>query len=241
MRVLRLEGISAGYGPISVVHDLNIDVNDGEIVGLIGRNGVGKTTTLKSVMGLVSIHEGAISFEDADLRALAAHEIPRRGIGYVPQDGRVFPELTVRDNLFINWRPHGGLERRSSEVLETFPSLRERLEQSAGTLSGGEQQMLAIARVFLADPRLVLMDEPTEGLMPQLVREVESHVAALAERGAGVLLAEQRPDTALTLCDRLYVMDKGRIVWTGSSNEIERETLEDHLSARVQSERGEHG
>ena len=239
--MLRLNGVSAGYGPISVVHDVDITVNDGEIVGLIGRNGVGKTTTLKGVMGLVSIHEGAISFEGADLRELAAHEIPRRGIAYVPQDGRVFPELTVRDNLLINWQSYRALERRSSEVLETFPSLRERLDQSAGTLSGGEQQMLAIARAFLADPRLVVLDEPSEGLMPQLVRQVEAHIRTLAdERGAGVLLAEQRLDTALTLCHRLYVMDKGRIVWTGSPGEIERETLEGYLSARVQSERGEH-
>ena len=238
--MLRLNGVSAGHGPISVVHDVDITVNDGEIVGLIGRNGVGKTTTLKGVMGLASIHDGAISFEDMDLRALAAHEIPRCGIAYVPQDGRVFPELTVRDNLLINWQSYRALERRSSEVLELFPSLRERLDQSAVTLSGGEQQMLAIARAFLAGPRLALLDEPTEGLMPQLVSEVERHIARLAEQGAGVFLAEQRLDTALALCDRLYVMDKGRIVWAGSPGEIERGTLEGYLSARVQSERGEH-
>lgn len=237
--MLRLENVSAGYGPMPVIHELSLEVGTGEIVGLIGRNGVGKTTTLKSVLGLASIHEGAIAFDEVELRNRAPHEIPRLGIAYVPQDERVFPDLSVRENLLINGRPRDIREQRWSQILETFPSLQERLDQSAGTLSGGEQQMLAIARAFLAEPRLVLMDEPTEGLMPQLVRQIEDRVRKLAEQGVGVLLAEQRLETALALCHRLYVLDKGQIVWAGSSEEADRETLEGYLAARVQSKRGE--
>ncbi len=237
--MLALRDVTAGYGRIRVVHEVSIDVKAGEIVGLIGRNGVGKTTTLKAVMGLADVHNGAISLDGVDLRACAPHEIPRWGMGYVPQDGRTFPELSVRDNLRIAWQPSRVLDERWEATLATFPALWQRLGQSASTLSGGEQQMLAIARAFLADPRVVLMDEPTEGLMPQLVRRVEEHVRALAERGAGVLLAEQRLDTALALCDRLYVMDKGRIIGSGSADDADRATLEGYLTARVQSERGE--
>jgi len=237
--MLALENVSAGYGPISVIHELSLTVSEGEVVGLIGRNGVGKTTTLKSVMGLASIHDGSITFDGADLRRKPPHDIPRHGIAYVPQDGRVFPELTVRDNLFISWQPNEVLEGRWSQALEMFPSLRQRLDQSAGTLSGGEQQMLAIARAFLANPRLVLMDEPTEGLMPQLVREVEDRIRGLSNEGAGILLAEQRLDTALALCDRLCVMDKGRIAWSGPTDDADRADLERRLGARVQSSRGE--
>ena len=237
--MLRLESLSAGYGSLTVIHELSLSVGEGEVVGLIGRNGVGKTTTLKSIMGFVNIHDGAITFDGADLRRQAPHDIPRRGIAYVPQDGRVFPELTVRNNLSLSWQPRDILEQRWAQVLETFPSLRERLDQSAGTLSGGEQQMLAIARAFLANPRLVLMDEPTEGLMPQLVEDVEDRIRGLASEGAGVLLAEQRLDTALALCDRLYVMDKGRVDWSGSVDDADRADLERRLGARVQSPRGE--
>ncbi|MFB6286267.1 MAG: ABC transporter ATP-binding protein [Candidatus Bipolaricaulia bacterium] len=239
MGVLVLEDVTAGYGAISVVQDLSMEVHGGEIVGLIGRNGVGKTTTLKGIMKLASIQQGTVAFDDVDLRNCAPHEVPHRGIAYVPQDGRVFPQLTVRHNLLVNWQPRDVLAQRWPPVLETFPSLRERLDQSAGTLSGGEQQMLAIARAFLAAPRLVVMDEPTEGLMPQLVRHVEDRTRELAEQGAGVLLAEQRLDTALALCDRLYVMDKGRIRKAVATDRADRAELERWLGARVQSPRGE--
>jgi len=239
MCVLTLENVTAGYGSISVVQDLAMEVGGGEIVGLIGRNGVGKTTTLKGIMKLASIQQGTVAFDDVDLRNCAPYEVPHLGIAYVPQDGRVFPQLTVRHNLLVNWQSRDILDQRWPPVLETFPSLRERLDQSAGTLSGGEQQMLAIARAFLAAPRLVVMDEPTEGLMPQLVRQIEDRTRELAEQGAGVLLAEQRLDTALALCDRLYVMDKGSIKKAVATDRADRADLERWLGARVQSPRGD--
>ncbi len=239
MGVLTLNNVTAGYGSISVVHDLSMEVHGGEIVGLIGRNGVGKTTTLKGIMRLAAIQTGSVAFDNVDLRRCAPHQVPQLGIAYVPQDGRVFPQLTVRQNLLINWRSRDVRDRRWGPVLETFPSLRERLDQSAGTLSGGEQQMLAIARAWLAAPRLVVMDEPTEGLMPQLVRQVEERTRELAEQGSAVLLAEQRLDTALALCDRLYVMDKGSIRKAVATDRADRGDLERWLGARVQSPRGE--
>ena len=225
--MLELSTVRAGYGAGVVLCGVSLRVEGSEVVGLLGRNGAGKTTTLKTILGLVPVHSGFVSFENEKISSKPAQKIPRLGIGYVPQGQRVFPQLTVRENLLIGWRktPPSQLDL----ALQSFPQLRDRLDQRAGTLSGGEQQMLAIARALLRKPKLVLLDEPTEGLMPALVREVERLVREMKERSMGVLLAEQRLDTVLRLCDRIYVLEKGAIVWEGSPSEKNEEDLKAYL------------
>jgi len=221
--MLEIAELYAGYGSSIVLQGVSLKVARGEVVGLLGRNGVGKTTTLKSILGLAKVHSGSVRFEGRELTKLPAYRIPKLGIGYVPQGRRVFPFLTVRENLLI-----GGGEDLEL-VLSSFPQLAERLAQRAGTLSGGEQQMLAIARALIMEPKLILLDEPTEGLMPQLVSRVEELIEEMRRRRQGVLLAEQRLETALKLCDRLYVMEKGRLAWEGSPKEIGTAELKRHL------------
>lgn len=226
--LLRLEGVYAGYGSATVLQGISLSVRAGEVVGLLGRNGMGKSTTIKSVLGLVRIFQGSIRFQGWELTQRPAHTIPRLGVGYVPQGRRVFPELSVRENLELGLRSAGRppqLREQLSRVLELFPALGERLAQRAGTLSGGEQQMLAIARALLGKPKLLLLDEPTEGLMPSLVGRTEELLLELRAQGLGLLVAEQRLETALRVCDRLYVLEKGRIVWEGRSSEADKQEL----------------
>ncbi len=217
--MLELLDIRAGYGTGVVLQGVSLRVGAGEVVGLLGRNGAGKTTTLKSILGLVRLQSGSVRFLNQEISQRPAHQIPRLGIGYVPQGRRVFPQLTVAENLLIAWREARIDRSQLEQILQSFPQLKDRLAQRAGTLSGGEQQMLAIARALLMQPKLVLLDEPTEGLMPALVREVERLLRALRENRMGVLLAEQRMDMALRLCDRVYVLEKGKIVWEGAPGE----------------------
>lgn len=231
--MLELVNVFAGYGTSTVLHGVSLHVSAGEVVGLLGRNGAGKTTTLKSVLGLVRASSGSVKFEDHEISRWPAHEIPRLGIGYVPQGKRIFPHLTVAENLFIGWTKTSVERPQLDQVLQSFPQLKTRLGQRAGTLSGGEQQMVAIARALLMQSKLVLLDEPTEGLMLSLVREVERLVGEMREKQLGMLLAEQRLDTALRLCDRVYVLEKGAIVWEGSPQEGNVENLKKHLEIRV--------
>jgi branched-chain amino acid transport system ATP-binding protein len=193
------------------LHGVSLRVERQEIVVIVGRNGVGKTTTLEAILGLVDVTRGRILFEDEQLLGLPPWRIPRRGLGYVPQGRRIFAELTVRENLEIGC-VSGALDRAVLErIFEFFPRLRERLWQSGGTLSGGEQQMLAIGRALLGRPRLLLLDEPSEGLMPSMVAQVEETIRRLRSDGTAILLVEQNLDTALALADRVYVMEKGEI------------------------------
>jgi branched-chain amino acid transport system ATP-binding protein len=231
--MLELSKLYAGYGSSVVLQGISLKVERGEVVGLLGRNGVGKTTTLKSILGLARVHSGAVSFDGLELTRLPAYEIPKLGIGYVPQGRRVFPHLTVRENLLIGVREGSG-GRDLEGILSSFPQLAERLAQRAGTLSGGEQQMLAIARALLMEPKLILLDEPTEGLMPSLVSRVEELIEEMRKRGLGVLLTEQRLETALKLCDRLYIMEKGRLIWEGSPKELGADELKRHLGIKLE-------
>jgi branched-chain amino acid transport system ATP-binding protein len=209
--MLTLSGIDCDYGEVRVLHGVSLAVAPGEIVGLLGRNGAGKTTTLRAIMGSVRPRAGSIRLDEIELTALRPHEIPKRGVAYVPQGRRLFPSLTVAENLRMGLLVRGGDAGTLEEVLALFPVLRERLRQRAGTLSGGEQQMLATARALCARPRVLLLDEPTEGLMPALVQRLLETIRALKARAVGVLLVEQRIDAALKVVDRVILMETGRV------------------------------
>lgn len=226
--MLELRHVRAGYGKDTVLQDVSLLVRPGEVVGLFGRNGMGKTTTLKSIVGLVTVRAGSIQLKGQELTQLAAYEIPRWGVSYVPQDQRVFANLSVRDNLQVALRERLG-ELHLDLVAQIFPTVRDHLNQRAGTLSGGEQQLLALARAGLIAPKFLLLDEPTEGLMPSLVTRIEDIIRTLKNAGVGILLAEQQPSRALATCDRLYIIEKGRTITEYGSGECTVAHLHDHL------------
>lgn len=208
--VLTISGLDCFYGEVQVLHGLDLDLNKGEVLCLLGRNGAGKTTTLKAIMGLVRARAGSIRLGGLDLTQLPAHEVPRTGIAYVPQGRRLFAELTVAENIEIGLmtRRKGAATREA--VLDLFPVLRERLKQRSGTLSGGEQQMLAMARALCLEPEVLLLDEPTEGLMPSMIARIRETVAGLRQRGVSTILVEQRVDAVLSLADRVAFIENGR-------------------------------
>ncbi|MEM9811945.1 MAG: ABC transporter ATP-binding protein, partial [Pseudomonadota bacterium] len=191
---LTLEGISAGYGNVQVLYGLSLTARPGEVLCLLGRNGAGKTTTLKAIMGLLPLSEGRVLLDGAEISALPAHEVPKRGVGYIPQGRRLFGELTVAQNIEIGLMARGAGGAVRERVLEMFPRLRERLSQRAETLSGGEQQMLATARALCLEPSVLLLDEPTEGLQPSMIRLIRDTVEVMRDRGVAIILVEQRID-----------------------------------------------
>jgi branched-chain amino acid transport system ATP-binding protein len=215
-----------------VLQGVSLSVYPGEIVGLFGRNGMGKTTTLKSIVGLVTVRAGSIRLKEQELTQLAAYEVPRWEVSYVPQDQRVFANLSVRDNLQVALRERLG-ELHLDLVAQIFPAVRDHFNQRAGTLSGGEQQLLALARAVLSSPKFLLLDEPTEGLMPSLVTRIEDIMRQLKNAGVGILLAEQQPSRALATCDRLYIIEKGRTITEYGSGECTVAHLHDHVSVRL--------
>ena len=221
--LLSVNEITAGYGDVQVLHDVSFSVAAGEVVGLLGRNGAGKSTTLKAIMGLVSLSSGRIALADSLLNELAPHLIPGRGVAYVPQGRRLFPGLSVQENLDMGLLVRDGGADTLAWVLELFPMLKDRLDQAAGTLSGGQQQMVAMARALCAKPRVLLLDEPSEGLMPSLIDKVMETVAGLRDRQVGVLLVEQKVEAALRVADRVIFMENGRIVQTSTPAELDRD------------------
>jgi branched-chain amino acid transport system ATP-binding protein len=233
--LLHVEDLHAHYGKSHILHGVTIRVEAGEMVCLLGRNGVGKSTTLKSLMGLVIPSAGRVTFKGRELRGLAPHRIARVGLGYVPEERRIFPTITVKENLLMGLKPRTGANGAGwtlEHVYESFPRLRERERQRAGTLSGGEQQMLTIGRTLMGNPELLLVDEPTEGLAPMIVEQVEGILREVNRRGTPVLLVEQSMETALALAHRVYVMSKGQIVFGGSladlaaNDEVRKQYLE---------------
>jgi branched-chain amino acid transport system ATP-binding protein len=218
---LTLERVSASYGAVPVLRDVSLRLEPGEVLCLLGRNGAGKTTTVKTVMGLVRPRAGRIALDGRDLAALRPHEIPRLGLAYVPQGRRLFPFLSVAENLRMGLLVGGHGRETLDSVLGLFPILRDRLPQAAGTLSGGEQQMLATARALCARPRVLLMDEPTEGLAPLLVRRLLETIVTLRDRGVGVLLVEQRVEAALSVADRAVLMENGQVRFEGPAAEVQ--------------------
>ena len=223
--MLRIRDLHAGYGATPILFGVSLEVRPGEAVALLGRNGMGKTTLLKTAIGFLKPSRGTIAFEGRDLTRLAPHAIARLGIGLVPENRRIFPGLTVRENLELGLsaaadRSAAVRDRRLEEVFHHFPRLAERIDQSGKTLSGGEQQMLAIARVMMAGARLLLMDEPTQGLAPAFIRHIRDMIAELKRLGVTVLLVEQNARVALSVCDRGYIMEKGVIVFEASAREL---------------------
>ena len=203
------------YGKSHVLHGVSIDVGAGEVVGVLGRNGVGKSTTLKTIMGLLRPARGSIVFDGRDVTGTAAHRLARLGLAYVPEDRRIFRALSVLENLRTGLdRPGVDAGRRArllDKAYRSFPMLAERRGQAGGTLSGGEQQMLAIARAMMLEPKLLLLDEPTEGLMPRMVAQIRTIVDALHREGVAILLVEQNVPLTLEVSDRVYIMEKGAV------------------------------
>ncbi|RTL55190.1 MAG: ABC transporter ATP-binding protein [Bradyrhizobiaceae bacterium] len=209
--MLEVSGLRASIGRVPILRGVNLRVQPGETVALLGRNGVGKTSTLRAILGLLPRSDGFVRFDDTELATVPAYHVSQLGIGYVPQGRGIFANLTVEENLFLGLRraPDSSL---IDYIYTRFPRLHERRGQSAGTLSGGEQQILALGRCLLRSPKLILLDEPTEGIMPKLVNEIRREIANFAQSGVAVLLIEQNFRTALKLATRIYLMEKGAIV-----------------------------
>ena len=218
--MLRVDGVVAGYGPVEVLREFSLGIDAGEVVGLLGRNGAGKTTALKTIMGLVRPRRGSIELDGAELTGIAAHQVPKHGIAYVPQGRRLFGNLTVEENLRIGQLVRDAGRDTVDWALSLFPILLERMSQRSNALSGGEQQMLAVARALCADPKVLLMDEPTEGLMPSMISKMIDTIAALRDRGVAVLLVEQKVDVALAVADRIAFLDDGRIADAATPNQL---------------------
>ena len=221
--MLKLRDLSAGYGKSEVLRGVSLDVNEGEVVTLVGANGAGKTTTLKTLCGLVTASGGSIEFNGHSLLGMAPHEIVDLGVTMVPEGRQLFPFLTVEENLLMGAYKRSARAVRSqrlAEVLDIFPRVKERLPQFAGSLSGGEQQMVAIARGMMAGPKLLIMDEPSLGLSPLLVEQMFDVVRLVASRGTTVLLVEQNVFHTLKLADRGYVLENGSIALTGTGAEL---------------------
>jgi branched-chain amino acid transport system ATP-binding protein len=224
--MLRLETVSAYYGRIQALRGVSLEVAEGEIVAVIGPNGAGKTTLMNAISGVVPTHDGTISFGGQPITNLGPEKIVRAGISQVPERRQVFASMSVMDNLILGaYHRYGRDGKKNIEldlafVFEIFPRLQDRVKQTAGTLSGGEQQMLAVGRAWMAKPKLLLMDEPSLGLAPLLVKEIFRVSAELRERGMTILLVEQNARAALELADRAYVMESGRVVLEGAADEL---------------------
>lgn len=232
--MLDLKNLSVYYRKTPALRNISIQLKENEAVGLVGRNGAGKTTTLKAIMGLIKAKSGQILFKDKDLTRVSTYKIPRMGIGYVPQEGRVFPELSVKENLLISGLADSG-KSRIEKAYHLFPQLKEREDNLAHTLSGGEKQLLAIARALASDPAMILFDEPTEGLMPRFVNSVKDVIKEALEAGKSILLAEQNLEVILNLCHRLYIIKRGEIIGEEETDHLELDDLKKYVSLEVNS------
>jgi branched-chain amino acid transport system ATP-binding protein len=223
--LIAVDGIHTYYGKSHILHGVSLTVAPGEVVGLLGRNGVGKSTTLKTIMGLVRPSQGTVMLEGRAIAGLPAHKLARRGISYVPEDRRIFRLLTVMENLRTGLDREGMTEEKRRTLLDKvfafFPVLGERRNQAGGTLSGGEQQMLAIARAMMLEPKIILLDEPTEGLMPRMVSQIRNIIELLHNEGVAILLVEQNVPLTLAASQRIYIMEKGTVRHQCAASEID--------------------
>ncbi|MDY6948929.1 MAG: ABC transporter ATP-binding protein [Pseudorhizobium pelagicum] len=221
--MLRLDNIHAGYGPTTILHDISLSVEAGEVVTIVGANGAGKTTTLRTIAGLIRPTGGTISFEGEDVTRLSSHEMVDRGITLIPEGRQLFPDMTVRENLLMGAYRKAARQHKDAtleEVLSLFPRVRERLSQIAGSLSGGEQQMVAIARGMMARPKLLMFDEPSLGLAPIIVAQVFEVIETIVKTGATVLIVEQNVFHTLKAADRGYVLENGEIVLSDTAEAL---------------------
>jgi branched-chain amino acid transport system ATP-binding protein len=225
MSMLKVVNIHSYYGKSHILHGVSLDLKEGELVCLLGRNGVGKSTTLKSIMGVVQPKQGSIRFREKELVGKEPYEIARLGIGYVPEDRRIFRSLTVHENLLMGIK--GGNQQKADKgawtlerVYTLFPRLEERRNNKGGHLSGGEQQMLTIVRTLMGNPRVILIDEPTEGLAPLIVKDVLDMLSKVREAGVTILMVEQNFKAAIKIADRFYIMSKGQIVFEGGTEAL---------------------
>ncbi len=220
--MLKVENINVYYGAIHAIKGISFEVNDGEIVTLIGANGAGKSTTLQTVSGLLHSTTGSITFEEENIAGMPAHKLVSKGLAQVPEGRRVFLNMTVEENLEMGayTRPNSEVEPHLERVYDLFPRMRERRKQVAGTLSGGEQQMLAMGRALMSDPKLMMLDEPSMGLAPILVEQIFDIIKELHKAGTTILLVEQNAQMALSVADRGYVLETGKIVTSGSGKEL---------------------
>ncbi len=242
--MLNVQDVHVHIGKLHILQGVTFDIKPGDSAALLGRNGVGKTTTLRAIMGLVPRSGGAISFDGVNLAGIAPHKVPRHGIGYVPQGRGIFPNLSVLENLRIGMNGKRDTEREDY-VFDCFPRLKERLKQSGNTLSGGEQQMLAIARCLMMRPKLIILDEPTEGIMPLLVSQIRREIRRINQSGVSILLVEQNIETALKLCPTVFLMEKGVVVYSGTSEDLKTNAQIVHrylgLSRKAATEEIDHG
>lgn len=233
--MLSVTDLQVYYGESRVLNDISLVVPDKQIVCLMGRNGMGKTTLLKTIIGLLRARGGQITFDNADLTRLAPHLRARSGIGYVPQGRGIFPYLTIYENLLMGLEASPKRQNQAEEIVEEiygiFPVLKTMSKRMAGTLSGGQQQQLALGRALMSGPKLLLLDEPTEGIQPNIVQEIEQLIVRLRdERGIAVLLVEQFLDFAMGVADHCYVIEKGKIVASGAPTELDKNVVREHLS-----------
>jgi branched-chain amino acid transport system ATP-binding protein len=220
--MLAVRDLHAFYGKGHILQGVNLEVAEGEIVSLLGRNGVGRSTTIKAIMGDIRAH-GSIRFRGDEICGLPPYAIARKGLGYVPENRDIFPSLTVRQNLLLGMKnPRRPGRWSMNDMFALFPVLRERADTPGAVLSGGEQQMLTICRTLMGDPYLIMIDEPTEGLAPMLVRQVGILLTEIAQRGVAILLVEQKLTIALTISQRVYVMGHGRVVFEGTPDDLRR-------------------
>ncbi len=221
--MLEVSDLHCAYGNVNILQGVSLSVTAGEILCLMGRNGAGKTTTLKCIMGLVQSSSGSVMLDGLDISQLPAHKIPGLGIGYIPQGRRLFSELTVAENLEIGLMTRNSGRNIREQVLEIFPRLRERMDQTAQTLSGGEQQMLATARALCLEPAILLLDEPTEGLQPSMIEQIRQVIISMKNEGAAVILVEQRLDAVLSIANRVTFIENGISRETVDAKKLDRD------------------
>jgi len=221
--MLEVDKISTFYGSSQILFELSLEVSSGEVVALLGRNGAGKTTTLRSIMGLTPPKSGSVRYKGKEISGVAPYKIAKMGIGFVPEDRIIFPDLTVLDNFMVGAKKGASHNDQwaTERLFDLFPVLKARIQQRGGTLSGGEQQMLTIARTLMGNPDLLLVDEPTEGLAPLLVRNVRDLIATIAEAGATILLSEQNIKFALKSAGNIYIIEKGKIQYQGTTENLQ--------------------
>lgn len=225
--MLNIENLDSYYGESKVINELNLEVPDGKIVCLIGRNGVGKSTTLKSIMGLVKTPKGSIKLGDKDITKLTTYDRAKLGIGYVPQGRDIFPQMTVKENLELGLQPLGGKGKIPEYIYELFPILAKFEKRKGGDLSGGQQQQLAIARALIAEPKILILDEPTEGIQPSIIKDIGEIIKKINRwKGLSILIVEQYLDFVLAISDSVYVMEKGQIVLNSDTDKIKAEEIQ---------------